>query len=82
MMSSDTGVSNGYKQKRSVGAYASDIEGHTRTHSTPPMVRKAPTAAIARASLSDCVEALRVSSLEGRINLAARNKNDQQSHSE
>ena len=53
MMSSDKGVSNGYQQKRSVGGYASDIEGYTRAQLTSPMVRKAPTAAMARASLSD-----------------------------
>ena len=53
-MSSDKGVSNGYKQ-RSVGGYARDIEGYTRAQLTSPMVRKAPTAAMARASLSGCM---------------------------
>ena len=54
-MSSDKGVSNGYRQKRSVDEYAGDMEGYTRAQSTSPMVRKAPTAAMARASLSDCM---------------------------
>ena len=53
-MSSDKGVSNGLEQ-RSAGGYVSDIEGHTRAQLTSPMVRKAPTAAMARASLSGCM---------------------------
>ena len=31
-----------------------DMQGRTRAQSTPPMVRKAQTAAMARASLSGC----------------------------
>lgn len=52
-----------------------------RAQSTPPMVRKAHTAAMARASLSDCVVASCSSFLEGRTKLAVRRKN-QHSHSE
>ena len=81
-MSSDKGVSNGYQQKRSVGGYASDIEVYTRAQLTSPMVRKAPTAAMARASLSDCMSASWLSRVEGRTKLAARRRNNQQSHSE
>ena len=61
-------------------AQTKDGQGHTRAQSTPPTVRKAHTAATARASLSALVVAS--SFFEGRANLAARNKNDQHSHSE
>ena len=81
-MSSDKGVSNGYKQKKSVGGYVRDTEGHTRAQLTSSMVRKAPTAAMARASLSDCMLASWLSRVGGRTNLAARRRNNQQSHSE
>ena len=80
-MSSDKGVSNGFEQ-RSAGEYVSDVEGYTRAQLTSPMVRKAPTAAMARASLSGCMLASLLSRVEGRFNLAAKRRNNQQSHSE
>ncbi len=73
--------------KGSVNGQASEIEKHTNAQSTPPTVRKAQTAAMARASLSDCslsdgvVASWSMLSV-GRRNLAARRRNDQQSHSE
>ena len=82
MTNSDKGVSSGFAQKKVSSCAASDVQEHTRAQSTPPIVRNAPTAAMARASLSDCAVASCSSSLDGRINLVARRRNDQQSHSE